>query len=141
MRNNSLLTGLVGIIGILIGIGLFWALRGPTRDGNPVGFDVMGQSGQLPASTNTNNGCLEKSSCTSAEIHYVKLPPGPCPSVLVGKNLCTTGANATRALPTCPPDAQCISLKTTVGSTVALQDDEGFRSFDNTEAQAIIILK
>jgi hypothetical protein len=140
LRNVTVLQVIIAVLVIAL-IALTFAHIGG-RDGNPIGFDFAGQPGQMPASTTTTKGCLESTTCQSAEIHYLKLPPAPCPTSLLGTKLCTTGANPVRTVPTCATGEQCITLQTTTqGGTASIQDNDPPRSYSNTSAKVEIILK
>jgi hypothetical protein len=111
-----------------------------TKDGNPVGFDLVGPS-QGVAYFQGNGSCLAHKSCKRIEIYYLKYPAPPCPKKPDGV-ACSTTHPPMRVLPSCPTNGQCIYFKggTAANAKVVVQDDNNLlHPLSKINAQGIII--
>lgn len=134
MRNPSFIQSFFGsVVGALIvAVGLVFYLQtqhfgtggggggGGQRDGNPVGFDLVGNAGGTAPLTSTS-GCLSNNNCTWVQVFYLTNPPPDCPTVQPVKVTCS---GSKRALPSCPTNAQCVPFNAPSATAVVETDDD-----------------
>jgi hypothetical protein len=146
---------IIGALLIIAGL-LVWkaSVKEGGHDGNPSGLDITMQ-GPIEV---YQQGDFDRLSCpepnnpcqVQLELHYLVTPAPKCPPSTSGVNVCTPPpAPQVRSLPGCDTDSNevCLSVNTNnTGNvaqgtplTVAIQDDEGWRSF-NTNGQFIFVI-
>ena len=152
MKTDSILKVVIAILIVALGALVYVQFAPPhvvvppniDRDGNPIGFDVVGvPTAQVPVLSGNGN-CLTQKSCTHVEWHYLVNKPVPtCPGNVPSGAACS--ANQVRKLPSCPDGAQCITfISNTSQKEITVESQyapSGYHGPEKTYAMGIVIFQ